>query len=579
MMKNRSILSVASLVLGVLFWCSSWVYLALQEGYARGRTMTLIGFLLLLVLFLLGTRRWRLSFFGSSLLLLVLFFVSQAKHRAIGTLLTLGDLGFYLRGFRELIFLAVDYGYLWLIPLMLALVGLVLLALKWESPMAALNSGRRIWYARGALLFFFFMSPRVIEASALWLHQGKIPYLVVTYSPCISVFLYSFALNKIEIPNHGQDTRMLSKVVEAKRAVSGGRSPEPMPDLFVWLEESTFDPRLIRGCTLKECKSPVFVSEEKGERVWPLRVHAFGGKTWTSEFSFLSGLDHRSFGPNGESAPASLAPRLRVALPNYLRFLGYRTVAIYPVRKHYLNAASAYRSYGFDEVLDASDFGDEPTWAVSDQKLLEYFKTVVLRHNDRKPLFVFMLTMYQHGPHDRSESKPLPADWGARSFPISSDAQFNERMKVYLYRLQDSSQALQKGKAFLKQVKGRHPFVFAHFGDHHPNLGQTTDSGTYYRDEGETRIQKPDEVTYVKVYTNFGGQGAIHRLPMFDLVYLGQALLELVGLPLDRFHLAQAELLRECGGEYTRCRNPEALKQFEDYVFRDLKILNDSSSL
>ncbi|WP_449422143.1 sulfatase-like hydrolase/transferase [Rhodanobacter lindaniclasticus] len=61
-----------------------------------------------------------------------------------------------------------------------------------------------------------------------------------------------------------------------------------------------------------------------------LRTHSFGGGTWVSEFASLTGMPQDIFGPGGMYAPYLLAPHVRDTLPQLLRRLGYRTIAIYP---------------------------------------------------------------------------------------------------------------------------------------------------------------------------------------------------------------------------------------------------------
>ena len=120
------------------------------------------------------------------------------------------------------------------------------------------------------------------------------------------------------------------------------------PDIFVVLEESTFDPTLLAACAgAPACEQPMFAHPKPGEESGPLFVHTTAGGTWLSEFTFLTGFDWRIFGPAGAHAPVSLAHNMRAPLPRYLQALGYQTIAIYPVAGNFLNARGSLPTVRF----------------------------------------------------------------------------------------------------------------------------------------------------------------------------------------------------------------------------------------
>ncbi|MEO8673064.1 MAG: sulfatase-like hydrolase/transferase [Tahibacter sp.] len=130
------------------------------------------------------------------------------------------------------------------------------------------------------------------------------------------------------------------------------------PDIFVVLEESTFDPCVLPQCDITECALPEFFdADARTVASGPLLVHTFGGATYTSEFASLSGLPHTLFGAAGRYAPYKLAPLMRGTLPARLAELGYRSVAIYPIYGEFLKARHAHANYGFDAFHDAAELG------------------------------------------------------------------------------------------------------------------------------------------------------------------------------------------------------------------------------
>jgi RHS repeat-associated protein len=135
-----------------------------------------------------------------------------------------------------------------------------------------------------------------------------------------------------------------------------------------------------------------------------LRVHSWGGSTWLSEFALLTGLSHFDFGPTGEGVYYTIVGHVRPSLPRLLKAQGYRSIAISGVPKGLYNMETAQRQLGFDEVLNPLDF---PEWGgksladhlISDEELGRYADQIIARSSDR-PLFLFVLSMMQHGPYD-----------------------------------------------------------------------------------------------------------------------------------------------------------------------------------
>src|SRR6185503_16244032 len=62
-------------------------------------------------------------------------------------------------------------------------------------------------------------------------------------------------------------------------------APAAKADVISILEESTFDPRILKVCTLPMCKHKMFDADRNTRAHGLLTVHTFGGGTWTSEFA------------------------------------------------------------------------------------------------------------------------------------------------------------------------------------------------------------------------------------------------------------------------------------------------------
>ncbi len=353
------------------------------------------------------------------------------------------------------------------------------------------------------------------------------------------------------------------------------QAPPTPPDVVAVLEESTFDPRLLKLCTLPQCKARMFEPDKSTRSHGPLSVHTFGGGTWTSEFSLLTGLAHTLFGNAGLYAPYNLAPRVAYTLPKAFKRAGYRAIAVYPMTGDFLNARNAYDYYGFDAFYDGTQYG--LGWESHDAELLEVFKRIYedeKRVNPKQPLFVFMLTLHQHGPHMKplAELKP-PFDqplFPGRFKPKKLDEWLNLNLGNYLERLQESDAMLADLEKFL--LGGERPAVLMHFGDHQPSFDGAINEIPKTLPKGSG--PNAHWLTYYMLKSNY----AVRRkfdYPVLDIAFLGSLLLDVAGVPKDEFFQANTLLRERCKGRYLDCKDTRTVTSYHDYVFTKLEDLQE----
>lgn len=353
------------------------------------------------------------------------------------------------------------------------------------------------------------------------------------------------------------------------------QAPPVSPDVVVVLEESTFDPVILKACTVPACRRAMFKPDRRTRAHGLLSVHTFGGGTWTSEFSLLTGLAHNLFGNAGLYAPYNLAPRVRHSLPRVFQAAGYRAVALYPMTGDFLNARNAYDYYGFDAFYDGTDYG--LGWDSRDADLLEVFQRVYAdekRMHPDTPLFVFMLTLHQHGPH-MVPLADLPPPYDKPLFPgkfrpKKLDEWLNLNLGNYLERLQQSDAMLARLEAML--LDREQPTVLAHFGDHQPSF-----DGAINR--LDKIVPKPVErtsnwVTYYMLKSNFRVRRKL-EYPTLDIAFLGSLVLDVAGVPKDAFYQANTLLRERCGGRYLDCEDAKMVASYHDHIFRQLDGLRE----
>jgi phosphoglycerol transferase MdoB-like AlkP superfamily enzyme len=352
------------------------------------------------------------------------------------------------------------------------------------------------------------------------------------------------------------------------------KSTQVHPDIVSVLEESTFDPNMLAICTLPLCKHKMFLPDGRTRAHGTLTVHVWGGGTWTSEFALLTGLDHQIFGDAGLYAPYNLAPRVVHTLPRVLHEAGYRTIAIYPMSGDFINARNAYKSYGFDKFYDGQDYG--LSWESSDNDLMQVFDRIYADEKKTlgdKPLFIMMLTLRQHGPHNTPyKEQPAPYDkplFPGKWKPKDLDEWMNLNLANYLYRVDGSDAAITHLEKTL--LDGDRPTVLFHFGDHQPSF-----DGAMRELRKNVPASVPDAnfVTYYMLKSNFKPARA-YDYPVFDLSFGGALILDVAGIKKDDFFAANALMRERCHGFYLNCTNKPVLDAYQNYIFHDLGMLHE----
>jgi phosphoglycerol transferase MdoB-like AlkP superfamily enzyme len=352
-------------------------------------------------------------------------------------------------------------------------------------------------------------------------------------------------------------------------------APAAKADVISILEESTFDPRILKVCTLPMCKHKMFDADRNTRAHGLLTVHTFGGGTWTSEFALLTGLAHTLFGNAGLYAPYNLAPRVDHTLPRAFRAAGYRAIAIYPMTGDFLNARNAYDYYGFDAFYDGTQYG--LGWESTDEDLFKVFERIYAdekRVHPDQPLFVFMLTLHQHGPH-MTPLEQLPAPYNQQLFPGAFppkdlDNWLNLNLSNYLERLQQSEAMLDDLEKLL--FGGDRPVVLMHFGDHQPSF----DGAIHAIPKQVPKEAGPNSnmVTYYSIQTNFPVRRKFDY-PVLDIAFLGALVLDIAGVPKDAFYQANTLLRERCKGRYLDCKDTNMVASYHDYVFNTLQDLRE----
>ncbi len=237
---------------------------------------------------------------------------------------------------------------------------------------------------------------------------------------------------------------------------------EKRPNIIVIMDEAFADMSYLGDVETNKEYMPFFRSLQEGENTVSGSVHVsvLGGNTANTEFEFLTG-NTMAFLPEG-SVPYQ--QYLRGELPSLasrLKEEGYATVAMHPYHAAGWCRDKVYSWMGFDVFRALPDYPDAEYVRkyVSDQADFERIIQEYEQRDREKPIFLFNVTMQNHGGYDQEFDNFVPEITGTKCQSKALDQ--------YLSLISLTDQALQELIGYFMQEEEETIILF--FGDHQPN--------------------------------------------------------------------------------------------------------------
>ena len=279
-----------------------------------------------------------------------------------------------------------------------------------------------------------------------------------------------------------------------------------------------------------------------------LRVPTYGGASWLTEFSLLTGVSADSLGGLRQFVQPIMRGKARDTLPHALARCGYRNVVFHPMLRSYLSIDKFFASVGMHQLVDARDQRAEQ----ANERDRFYYSNVLAeieRHikvSDR-PLFTLVETMAAHGSYDYTYMPEVDVPGGGPGTP--------SRMHEYLRRLSMARMDYDEMRAELARRFPGEKFLIVHYGDHQP-LATLPLLGFDENTSIETVMRSGNAAALVTYYAVDGVHYAPPPLPAFemlDVAYLGAIILDAAGLPLSDVYRERKRLMTLCNGRYHDC--------------------------
>ncbi|MDQ6588394.1 MAG: LTA synthase family protein [Haemophilus parainfluenzae] len=453
----------------------------------------------------------------------------------------------------------------------LGLLGLLGYAIFGWSDVEAASTGFRVFAAILAATSFGLMwhYSKDPDATKVWLDSlpddGRDVFLNLPMS-CRGVFFKvpEFEGNSQKFKE--KMTALLNEKAESKTE-SAEKPDAEKPDIVVCLQESTLNPHQFDFDAETIPPFSMFNKQEDTAFVSPLRVHTLGGATWKSEFAFLAGVPSTDFGALASGVFYSVVPHLRTGFIKNLREQGYFCVALSPFTKGNYNAKPAYDHFGFDLMLQPQDLGypasiSKNLWHISSEEMMYYTKLILQKQhpsleNVQQPMFVYVLTMKEHGPYNTN----MPNHFNLASKRLGGKA--ISCLNDYIDRIDSLNEAIEGLNDYLKSRET--PYVFGYFGDH-----QVAFDNQLPPKKGN--FANPDYVTQFVVRTN-RKTDFVQQQDFLDLAFVGGVLLDVAGLsPKDDFMRANIAMRQLSQGKLEDAEDMDLVNSYRNYLYQDLKI-------
>lgn len=406
-----------------------------------------VAFLLLFSIF----RKPIFSLMVTIALEVLLLLVNHAKYRALRESLVFSDLVLYLQVFK---FPRLYFPFLGLPAIIGIVVVLVFVFLSYSLEMTITLD----WLEIIVILLFVLSSISI----ALFLSRG----LAITYIPNDDVDHYGL-INSLFL----YTTNILSSKAEIKSPYLEWNqqvvSKENLPDIISIQSESFFDARRLDANIRDEVLSSYDQIVEDSCLSGHLNVPAWGANTMRTEFSFLTGiknkaLEYRRFYPHyffQKNPPGSMI--------NLLKKYGYKTICIHPHPAEFFKRKTFFENLGFDRFIDIEEFDtnvDSFGPYVSDRAVSDKVMDVLDEGHDGRPLFIFVITMENHGPlHLESVSVKEYKTYYNKQTENNLDD-----LTVYLRHLKNADFMIKNLKGALENRKKSALLCF--YGDHVPSM-------------------------------------------------------------------------------------------------------------
>jgi phosphoglycerol transferase MdoB-like AlkP superfamily enzyme len=331
------------------------------------------------------------------------------------------------------------------------------------------------------------------------------------------------------------------------------------PNIILALNESLFNPYYLDYDFVKKFDFDLF-NNKSIKSSGALLVRPFGGNTVISEYEIITGIAVTIFGGANYYPHLNMTKYTNSNLLAELKKRGYYNIIIYSVSKNTLNAENSYLKLGADKVLDISDYNFNPVdWRYISEKFLGFIIQNEIKNAPKdKPVFVFVLTMKNHGPHNNEEIDSIGCKSQMKSSTCSQLNDYIKRLKLIDYDWKIANEEI---------LNSDKKTIMIHFGDHQPSFdGEIVELNFKYPDGKKSNYR-----TFYNIRANY--EIPEFNLPLLDITYMPSIILDMVGGTDNEFYKASSFMREKCNGLFYDCD-----KKHHDFIESYKSLMSDQLS-
>lgn len=522
-----------------------------------------------------------------------------SKYITLLLCMILGLVNYYVKQFRGTNLQVIDFKS---VPTAMSIVGNYELMISWQIYTAIMimwmtiglmvisdkqideeqipEYDRKSWIGRmrlgsaagGVLILMIISSVYVPKESFNWFELNK---NFPEYGWCYTNMIL-MERSKIQKPE-GYSDESIEKIVSSieKKPPKTDIIPQ---NLIVIMNESFSDLGILGNLETDRDYMPFIHSLEENVVKGNLYVSTFGGNTAVTEYEFLTGNTEHFF-PQGTVPYLSVCQKEEEGLCRILQRQNYYTVAMHPYEAGNWNRDKVYESMNFDEFWSLEDYENSEYLRnyISDRADYDKIIEVVENFDENKNLFIFNVTMQNHGGYDINNGL---LDTSVRIENFESSV-----AETYLSLVYESDRAFEYLLDYFSSSDKKTMVVM--FGDHMPSLPDNVYDSLYGRDRQGLSAEERNKmyITPYIIWTNYDIE--LEARGNISANYLGSYVLECAGLGMpdyNRFLCSLMDQIPAIGqyglvtreGEFTEYGNGEEI--LEEYRMLQYMRVKDRGS-
>lgn len=369
-----------------------------------------------------------------------------------------------------------------------------------------------------------------LQDEAFQRKQGLYPFLFTpAYMTKVNGMLVTFTmdLKYIAVDKPSGYSKEKAKTILEKyeeksneKGASEVLAKEDYPNIIVIMDEAFSDVGVLSDFETNMDYMPfvhkILAGEVENTISGYLNVSVCGGNTANTEFEFLTG-NTMAFLPMGSIPYQQYIKDNKPSLASHLKSLGYDTYGMHPYNASGWNRDKVYPWLGLDTNLFYSDFESKYLLRnyVSDASDFAQIKRIY-ENKANAPLFVFNVTMQNHGSYSASFSNFTPT--------VKVEGAYGFSLQQYLSLIRETDYEIENLIDYFSEQEERTVIVF--FGDHQPN------DYTVQEINGAKEEYERYRVPYF-IWANYEIEGAINQETSAN--YLSAQLLNYIDMPLSAY--------------------------------------------